>query len=78
MTYDGKLLSLARAALEKEQNDIERKLFEDYALSRREAMEAAPEIESVPKAQKRLTEPVTAAMSGKEAMHNEYLDACFP
>lgn len=45
-----------RAALEKEQNDIERKLFEDYALSRREAMEAAPEIESVPKAQKRLTE----------------------
>ena len=45
-----------RAALEKEQNDIERKLFEEYALSRREAIEAAPVIESVPQAQKRLTE----------------------
>ena len=45
-----------RGALEKEQNEIERRLFEDYALSRREAVEAAPEIESVPKAQKRLTE----------------------
>ena len=45
-----------RAGLEKEQNDIERKLFEDYGLSRREAVEAAPEIESVTKAQKRLTE----------------------
>ncbi|MBQ6067488.1 MAG: chromosome segregation protein SMC [Clostridia bacterium] len=45
-----------RNALEKEQNEIERRLFEDYALSRREAMETAPEIESVGKAQKRLSE----------------------
>ena len=43
-------------ALEKEQEDTERKLFEDYGLTRREAAEQAPEIESVSKAQKRLSE----------------------
>lgn len=42
--------------LEKEQDDTERKLFEEYALTKREAFEIAPEIESVPKAQKRLSE----------------------
>lgn len=42
--------------LEKEQADTERKLFEEYALSRREAIDSAPEIESIPQAQKRLTE----------------------
>lgn len=45
-----------KAYLEKEQQDIERKLYEEYALTRREAEETAPEIESVPKAQKRLSE----------------------
>ena len=43
-------------ALMKEQEDIERRLFEEYALTRREAALAVPEIESVTKAQKRLTE----------------------
>ncbi len=43
-------------SLQKEQDDAERKLFEEYSLTRREAAEIAPEIESVTKAQKRLTE----------------------
>ena len=42
--------------LEKEQDDTERKLYDEYALTKREAFEIAPEIESVPKAQKRLSE----------------------
>lgn len=45
-----------KKTLEKEQTETERKLFEEYSLSRKEAIEQAPEIESVPKAQKRLTE----------------------
>ncbi len=54
----GELIRLQekKAYLEKEQQDIERKLFEEYALTRREAEELSPEIESVPKAQKRLSE----------------------
>lgn len=54
----GELIRLEekKAYLEKEQQDIERKLYEEYALTRREAEESAPEIESVPKAQKRLSE----------------------
>ncbi len=54
----GELIRLEekKAYLEKEQNDIERKLYEEYSLTRKEAMETAPEIESVPKAQKRLSE----------------------
>lgn len=54
----GELIRLQekKAYLEKEQQDIERKLFEEYALTRREAEEISPEIESVPKAQKRLSE----------------------
>ncbi len=54
----GELIRLEekKAYLEKEQTDIERKLYEEYALTRKEAMETAPEIESVPKAQKRLSE----------------------
>ncbi|MBR2411451.1 MAG: chromosome segregation protein SMC [Clostridia bacterium] len=45
-----------KAYLEKEQLDIERKLYDEYQLTRREAEEISPEIESVPKAQKRLSE----------------------
>ncbi len=54
----GELIRLEekKAYLEKEQLDIERKLFDEYALTRKEAMESAPEIDSVPKAQKRLSE----------------------
>lgn len=54
----GELIRLEekKAYLEKEQQDIERKLYEEYALTRREAEEICPEIESVPKAQKRLSE----------------------
>lgn len=54
----GELIRLEerKAYLEKEQEDIERRLYEEYALTRREAEESAPEIESVPKAQKRLSE----------------------
>lgn len=54
----GELIRLEekKAYLEKEQEDIERKLYEEYALTRREAEDSAPEIESVPKAQKRLSE----------------------
>ena len=54
----GELIRLEerKAYLEREQQDIERKLYEEYALTRREAEESTPEIESVPKAQKRLSE----------------------
>ena len=54
----GELIRLEekKAYLEKEQQDIERKLYEEYQLTRREAEEVCPEIESVPKAQKRLSE----------------------
>jgi len=54
----GELIRLEekKAYLEKEQQDIERKLFEEYSLTRREAEDCCPEIESVPKAQKRLSE----------------------
>lgn len=54
----GELIRLEekKAYLEKEQQDIERKLFEEYALTKREAAEQSKEIESVPKAQKRLSE----------------------
>ena len=54
----GELIRLEekKAYLEKEQQDIERKLYEEYALTRRQAEENCPEIESVPKAQKRLSE----------------------
>ncbi len=54
----GELIRLEekKAYLEKEQQDIERKLYEEYQLTRREAEEICPEIESVPKAQKRLSE----------------------
>ncbi len=54
----GELIRLEekKAYLEKEQQDIERKLFDEYALTRREAEEVCPEIESVSKAQKRLSE----------------------
>ncbi len=54
----GELIRLEekKAYLEKEQQDIERKLYEEYALTRREAEDVCPEIESVPKAQKRLSE----------------------
>lgn len=54
----GELIRLEekKAYLEKEQQDIERKLFDEYALTRREAEEVCPEIESVTKAQKRLSE----------------------
>lgn len=54
----GELIRLEekKAYLEKEQQDIERKLFEEYSLTRREAEDSCPEIESVPKAQKRLSE----------------------
>ncbi len=54
----GELIRLEerKAYLEKEQEDIERKLYDEYALTRREAEEVSPEIESVPKAQKRLSE----------------------
>lgn len=54
----GELIRLEekKAYLEKEQLDIERKLYEEYQLTRREAQEISPEIESVPKAQKRLSE----------------------
>lgn len=45
-----------KAYLEKEQQDIERKLFEEYALTRREAAEQVTQPVSVPKAQKRLSE----------------------
>ena len=45
-----------RHALEKEQEDTEKRLFDEYALTKREAAEIAKEIESVPKAQKRLSE----------------------
>ncbi len=55
---NGELIRLEekKAYLEKEQQDIERKLFDEYALTRREAEEVCPEIESVTKAQKRLSE----------------------
>ena len=43
-------------SLEKEQEETERKLFEEYALTRREAAEIATPIESVPKARQRLSE----------------------
>ena len=54
----GELIRLQekKAYLEKEQQDIERKLYDEYALTRREAQDICPEIESVPKAQKRLSE----------------------
>lgn len=54
----GELIRLQekKAYLEKEGADIERKLYEEYGLTRREAEECAPEIESVTKAQKRLSE----------------------
>lgn len=54
----GELIRLQekKAYLEKEGEDIERKLYEEYGLTRREAEECAPEIESVSKAQKRLSE----------------------
>lgn len=45
-----------RRFLEKEQENTEKRLFDEYALTRREAAEIAHEIESVPKAQKRLSE----------------------
>lgn len=45
-----------RRFLEKEQEDTEKRLFDEYALTKREAAESAAEIESVPKAQKRLGE----------------------
>lgn len=45
-----------KAALEKEQADTERKLYEDYSLTRREAKETGIVIESVPKAKQRLSE----------------------
>lgn len=45
-----------RAALEKEQEDTERKLYEEYALTRREAAQIATPIESIPKAKQRLSE----------------------
>lgn len=45
-----------KAALEKEQADTEKRLFEEYSLTRREALETAAEIESVSAAQKRLSE----------------------
>lgn len=45
-----------RRFLEKEQEDTEKRLFDEYALTRREAAETAGVIESVPKAQKRLGE----------------------
>ena len=43
-------------ALQHEQETTEKKLFDEYSLTKREAAEIAPEIESIPKAQKRLTE----------------------
>ncbi len=54
----GELIRLEekKAYLEKEQLDIERKLYDEYQLTRREAEAVSPEIESVPKAQKRLSE----------------------
>ncbi len=54
----GELIRLEekKAYLEKEQADIERKLYDEYGLTRKEAMDSAPEIESVAKAQKRLSE----------------------
>lgn len=54
----GELIRLQekKAYLEKELNDIEKKLFDEYSLTRREAEESAPEIESVTAAQKRLSE----------------------
>ncbi len=54
----GELIRLEekKAYLEKEQLDIERKLYEEYQLTRREAEAVSPEIDSVPKAQKRLSE----------------------
>ena len=45
-----------RSALEKEQEETERRLYEEYALTRREAAETAKPIESVPKAKQRLSE----------------------
>ena len=55
---NGELIRLGerRRFLEKEQENTEKRLFDEYALTRREAAEAAKEIESVPKAQKRLSE----------------------
>ena len=54
----GELIRLEekKAYLEKEQQDIERKLYDEYQLTRREAEVQCPEIESVAKAQKRLSE----------------------
>lgn len=43
-------------SLEKEQSDTERKLYEDYSLTRREAAEIGIVIESVPQAKQRLAE----------------------
>lgn len=45
-----------RIALEKEQEETERRLYEEYALTRREAAEIATPIESIPKARQRLSE----------------------
>ena len=45
-----------KAALEREAEETERKLFEEYGLTRREAEGAVPEIESVTAASKRLSE----------------------
>ena len=55
---NGELIRLdeRRRFLEKEQEDTEKRLFDEYALTKREATEVANEIESVPKAQKRLAE----------------------
>lgn len=55
---NGELIRLdeRRRFLEKEQENTEKRLFDEYSLTRREAAETAKEIESVPKAQKRLGE----------------------